>query len=105
MRLEQLVLDRVLVTPETLTRARLIQAETGERLDSVLTRLGMGAEQALAQAISDEKVLPAAAPADFPAEPILGDAISIRFLRDVKAVPIAASDDAVDVALIDPLDP
>ena len=29
----------------------------------------------------------------------------MRFLRDVKAVPIAANDDQVDVALIDPLDP
>src|ERR1700761_347667 len=101
MRLEQLILDRGLVAPETLTRARLVQAETGERLDSVLTRLGMVAEQALAKAISDETGRAIAPPSVFPAEPILGDAISIRFLRDVKAVPIAASDEAVDIALID----
>ena len=105
MRLEQLVLDRGLVAPETLSRARLVQQETGERLDSVMTRLGMIAEQALAKAISDETGLPIASTSDFPAEPILIDAISVRFLRDVKAVPLAATDEAVDVALIDPLDP
>lgn len=105
MKLEQLVLDRGLVAPETLSRARLVQAETGERLDSVMTRLGMIAEQALAKAISDETGLPIASTSDFPAEPVLGDAISPRFLRDVKAVPIAANDESVDVALIDPLDP
>ena len=105
MKLEQLVLERALVAPETLGRARLVQAETGERLDSVLTRLGMIAEQALANAIADETGLAIAASTDFPAEPVLADAISVRFLRDVKAVPIAESDGTVDVALIDPLDP
>jgi general secretion pathway protein E len=105
MRLEQLVLERGLVAPETLARARLVQAETGERLDSVLTRLGMVAEQALAGAIARETGLPIAATSDFPAEPVLADQVSVRFLRDVKAVPLAANDDRVDVALIDPLDP
>jgi general secretion pathway protein E len=105
MRLDQLVLERGLVAPETLARARLIQAETGERLDSVLTRLGMVAEQALAGAIAKETGLPLATTNDFPAEPILGDAVSVRFLRDVKAVPISENDNGVDVALIDPLDP
>jgi general secretion pathway protein E len=105
MKLEQLVLERGLVAPETLGRARLVQAETGERLDSVLTRLGMVAEQALANAIAKETGLAIAASTDFPAEPVLAEAISVRFLRDVRAVPIAESDGAVDVALIDPLDP
>ena len=105
MKLDQLVLERGLVAPETLGRARLVQAETGERLDSVLTRLGMVAEQALANAIASETGLSIAASTDFPTEPVLPDAISVRFLRDVRAVPIAESDGAVDVALIDPLDP
>src|SRR6185312_4205226 len=93
MRLEQLVLERGLVAPETLARARLVQAETGERLDSVLTRLGMIAEQTLAGALARETGLPMAATADFPAEPVLPEAVSVRFLRDIKAVPIAANDD------------
>src|ERR1700749_19153 len=104
MRLEQLGLDRGLVAPENLARARLVPQETRGRLDSVMTRLGMIAEQALAKAISDETGLPIASTSDFPAEPILIDAISVRFLRDVKAVPLAATDEAVDVALVDPLD-
>ena len=93
------------MTPEALVRARLVQAETGERLDSVLTRLGMVAEQALAGALAKETGLAIAATGDFPAEPVLADAVSVRFLRDVKAVPIAESNGSVDVALIDPLDP
>ena len=45
--LDQLVLDRELVSPETLARARAVQSETGERLDAVLTRLGLISEIAL----------------------------------------------------------
>src|SRR6201999_4227970 len=105
MKLEQLVLERGLVAPETLARARLVQAETGERLDSVLPRLGMIAEQALAGAIAAETGFPIAATDDFPQEPVLPEAISVRFLRDIKAVPLAEQDGTVDVALMDPLDP
>ena len=105
MRLEQLVLDQGLVAPETLARAQLVQAETGERLDSVLTRLGMIAEQTLANALARETGLPLADSEDFPAEPVLAGALPIRFLRDAKALPIAERQDGVDVALIDPLDP
>jgi general secretion pathway protein E len=105
MRLEELVIERGLVAPDTLARARLVQSETGERLDSVLTRLGMIAEQALASTIASETGLKVAATGDFPSEPIAPDAISVRFLRDVKAVPLAQKDDAIEVAFIDPLDP
>jgi general secretion pathway protein E len=105
MRLDQLVLERGLVGPDTLARARLVQAETGERLDSVLTRLGMVAEQALAEAIARETGFPVVAAADFPQEPVGVDSISVRFLRDLKAIPLSESDRALDVAFVDPLDP
>lgn len=105
MRLEDLVLERGLIGPETLARARLVQSETGERLDSVLTRLGMIAEQALASTIATETGLQIAATSDFPTEPVATEGISVRFLRDVKAVPLAQRDNVIDVAFIDPLDP
>jgi general secretion pathway protein E len=105
MRLDQLVLERGLVAPETFARARLVQEETGERLDAVLTRLGLIAEQTLANTIADATGLPIATAQDFPPEPVEDDAISPRFLRDVRAVPLAKTDDELKVALIDPLDP
>ena len=105
MRLDQLVLDRGLVAPETFARARLVQEETGERLDAVLTRLGLVAEQTLANTIADATGLPVAKAEDFPAEPVASDLIAPRFLRDVRAIPLFQSDDEIKVALIDPLDP
>jgi len=105
MRLDQLVLDRGLVAPETFARARLVQEETGERLDAVLTRLGLVAEQTLANTIADATGLPVATTEDFPAEPVALDLISPRFLRDVRAVPLSQTDTELRVALINPLDP
>ncbi|MBV9063729.1 MAG: type II secretion system protein GspE, partial [Alphaproteobacteria bacterium] len=81
--LDQLVLERGLVAPETFSRARLVQEETGERLDAVLTRLGLVAEQTLAHTIADELGLPIATSEDFPQEPVALDQVSTRFLRDV----------------------
>jgi general secretion pathway protein E len=103
--LEELVLERGLVAPETFARARLVQEETGERLDAVLTRLGLIAEQTLASTISEATGYPIAASADFPQEPVAADLISTRFLRDVKAVPMAQTDSELRIALTNPLDP
>ena len=103
--LDTLVLDRRLVSPETLARARLVQTQTGERIDSVLTRLGFVSEQALADAIAGATGLPVASIGDYPPVPVAGASVSARFLRDAKALPIGESADAVSVALVDPLDP
>jgi general secretion pathway protein E len=103
--LAELVLERGLIAAETLSRARTVQAETGERLDAVLTRLGLVSEAALAQAISKATGYKLATAEDFPAEAIKLDTLSPRFLRDVKAVPLRASEHDVEVAFVDPLDP
>jgi general secretion pathway protein E len=105
MQLDQLVLERGLVAPETFARARLVQEETGERLDAVLTRLGLVAEQILASTIAEATGFPIAAAADFPQEPVASELLSPRFLRDVKAVPLTATEQELRVALINPLDP
>src|SRR3954452_19535141 len=103
--LDQLVLGRGLLTAETFARAQLVQQETGERLDAVLTRLGLISEQALANTIADETGYPIASAEDFPQEPVALDFISTRFLRDVRAVPLEQTDSELRVALTDPLDP
>ncbi|HEY5046420.1 MAG TPA: ATPase, T2SS/T4P/T4SS family [Rhizomicrobium sp.] len=102
--LAELVLERGLVPAETLNRARTVQAETGERFDAVLTRLGLISEASLAQAIAGATGLKLAAADDFPREPVEPDAISPRFLRDARAVPLSATDREVEVAFVDPLD-
>ena len=77
--LSQLVIDRRLAPAETLARAALVQSETGEPLDAVLTRLGMVSERALALAIADATGLRIAAATDFPAQPIASDRLSAEY--------------------------
>ena len=103
--LGRLVIERGLAPLETLSRARLIQGETGERLDAVLTRLGMVSEQALAEAIAQAAGLPLVGPEAFPADPIAADRLSPRFLRDVKAAPLRQTEQGLLTAFADPLDP
>ncbi len=103
--LGQLVIERRLAPAETLARAALVQSETGEPLDAVLTRLGMVSERALAEAIAGATGLRIASAADFPAEPIAADRVSPGFLRDVRALPLKLTDRGVEVAFVDPLAP
>jgi general secretion pathway protein E len=103
--LEALVELRGLVAPETLARARIVQAETGERFHSVLTRLGLVSEQALAQLIAEAAGLPIATAGDYPALPLATERVSERFLREFKAVLLRETDSGFDIALVDPLDP
>ena len=103
--LDRLVVERGLAPAETLARASLVQAETGEPLDTVLTRLGLVSEKALAAAIAEAAGLRIAQASDFPAEPIASERLSSRFLRDIRAVPLRETDTAVEVAFVDPLRP
>jgi general secretion pathway protein E len=86
--LDQLVVEQGLAPAETLARARLVQSETGEPLDKVLTRLGLVSEEALTAAIARAMGLRIAGAGDYPAEPLASDRISPRFLRDARAVSI-----------------
>jgi len=101
--LERLVLERELAPAETLARAALVQTETGEPFDRVLTRLGLLSEDALARAIAEATGFRIATADDFPAEPVAPDRLSSRFLRAARAAPLRESAAAVEVAFVDPL--
>ena len=101
--LDRLVLERGLVSAETLSRAQLVQSETGEPLDAVLTRLGLVSEQALAGALAAAAGLRIAAAADFPAEPVAGGRLSARFMREARAIPLRETEAGFEVAFVNPL--
>ena len=102
--LETLIAAQRLISADALARARLVQAETGERLDSVLTRLGLIPERDLADALARAAELQVIEADAFPAAPVAGDRLAPRFLRDVRAVPLAEDDGQAEVAVVNPLD-
>ncbi len=104
--LEALLLAQRRLAPEALDRARRLQAESGERLDTVLTRLGILSEAALAEALAEALGLPLLGAAALPRGPVLADRLSPRFLRHHRVLPVAEeADGALLLAIADPLDP
>ncbi len=102
--LRRVVAERGLVATETLARALLVQEESGERLDAVLTRLGLVSEQALAETLAQAAGVKLATPEDFPSEAVAREAVSPRFLREIRAVPLKLDASSAEVAFVDPLD-
>ena len=84
-------------------RAFRLQANGQERLEQILTTLGLVHEKDVARAVAAELGLPLAAPADYPDAVVL-DAASPKFLRQARVLPLAETADSVIVAMADPLD-
>ncbi|MBV9551833.1 MAG: type II/IV secretion system protein [Alphaproteobacteria bacterium] len=103
-RLAAALVTRGLVDQRALDRARRGAAETGGRLDQVLTQLGLVSERALAEAVAQLVNAPLVAPSDYPAEPLFAEQLKPQFLRRARALPVAAEDDLVVLAMADPLD-
>lgn len=93
-----------LLQPDALSRAQAVQLETGEPLESVVTRLGLASEQALAHAFAKESRLPLISGSDFPAARIEGEIPSAAFLREMRALPVAMEGGRLRLALANPFD-
>ncbi len=100
----------------TLDRARRVAAETGGRLDRILTQLGIVSERALAEALARLLAIALVSAPQYPEAPLFVDRLKAKFLRRARAMPIAAGeffdnalgdaicDDPVTLAMADPLD-
>jgi general secretion pathway protein E len=98
------LVDSGAIDRRTLDRARRVAAETGARLDQVLTQLGLVSDRGLAEALAQLIAAPLVGTADYPDAPLFHDRLKPKFLRRVRALPIAAWDDRATLAMADPLD-
>ena len=103
--LMELIRTRRLLSSEAIARAELVQAQTGESLEAIVTRLGLISEQALAAELARALKLPLLDTDDFPPEQVEGRQLSADFLHDRRIVPVAADAESVTVAAVNPLDP
>ena len=95
---------RALIAPDALQRAETVASETGERIDAVVTRLGLLSEQALAEGFASKTGLPLLSTADFPRTALGGGDPSAAFLREMRALPVAMDKGRLTVALANPAD-
>jgi general secretion pathway protein E len=99
-----LLLDQGKLEAAALKRAERAQAESGERLDRVLTRLGLVGERDMAEALAQQLNIPLAAAADYPELPLLDGVLPVRFLKSSHVLPLAESAEEITLAMADPLD-
>ena len=103
-RLGPALIDSGAIDQRTLERARRVAAETGGRLDRVLTQLGLISERGLAETLAQLVSAPLVTPADYPDEALFVDRLRPKFLRKAHTMPIAESGERAVLAMVDPLD-
>ncbi len=87
-----------------LSRARRIQESSAERLNAALTKLALVTERDMAVAIASvlgERLL---GEDDYPAESVTEQPLGLRFLKEMRVVPIADAEGRVVLAMADPFD-
>ncbi len=87
-----------------LDRARRVQEETGDRLDHILTKIGLVSEKDMAEAFAEGLALPLVAASDFPGEAVRPEQVSASFLKASRVLPLAETGEGLALAMADPLD-
>jgi len=103
--LERLLLDRGLIAPEDLDRARSVQAEKGRTLADAIRSLGLVPETDLSRAVAEAVGLPwigEVRPGEIP--DAWTRAVPIPFARGHRLLPVGEDGDRIVVALVDPDD-
>jgi general secretion pathway protein E len=102
------VVDRLLQTRKLdaggLERVRRVRVDGGERLYTLVIKLGLVAERDVAEALSAVLQLPLVTAADFPKEAVVNGGLSPRFLKEARVLPLAETDDGIILAMADPVD-
>ena len=80
-RIGELLFERSKLETSHLQRALRLQQDSGERLGSLLVRLGMIGERDLAEALAAQLDLEVARPEQYPASPLLGGEVAPEFLQ------------------------
>lgn len=99
-----LKLVRGMLSADAAARAEAVRQETGEPIESVVTRLGLLSEQALADAFARVAGLRQISAAEFPRARVGDAAPSAAFLREMRAVPLARDGDRLTIAVANPFD-
>ena len=103
MDLGELLVKRDKVSSQNLSRARIWQRESGEKLPKLLILLGMVNEQDMAEVLAEHYKLPLVKANKYPTEPALEhEEIPPRFLLRAQVMPIYVEEDYIVLAMADP---
>ncbi len=100
----QVFLERGLIDEEELRTALNLQADSREKLGKLLVDLGYVSERDCLAVVSEHLEIPAMSAADYPPVPVIENLLTFRFMKQCKFVPIALENNALTLAMTDPLD-
>jgi len=103
-RIGEILIERGKLDPANLERALRLQADSGERLGSLLVTLGLCAQRDVAEALSLQLALPLVDVNGYPEFPILEERVSARFMREARALPVREDEAELALAMADPTD-
>jgi general secretion pathway protein E len=104
MRLGEALIERRLITQDDLERALELQKERGEKLGRILVDLGFVALRDVLGVLSEQLQVPLVAIDAPPAVTPETEALSARFLRQFRCLPLAMEGTSLHLAMADPLD-
>ncbi len=104
MRLGEILIERRLLSEDDLERALELQRERGDKLGKILVDLGFVAHREVLSALSAQLDVPLITLDGPPAASPEIEALSPRFLRQFRCLPVALHDHTVTLAMADPLD-
>ena len=104
MRLGEILIERKLISEEDLERALELQKERGDKIGKTLVDMGFVAMRDVLAALADQLGVPLVAIEGPPSVSTETEALSPRFLRQSRCLPVGRDDHTVTLALADPLD-
>ncbi len=104
MRLGEILIERKLISAEDLERALELQKERGDKIGKTLVDMGFVAMRDVLAALAEQWDVPLVAIEGPPAVSPETEALSPRFLRQYRCLPVSRDDHTVTLAMADPLD-
>lgn len=98
------LVDRGLITAESLDRLNHIATQTQTPISAAMTRLGIVSESDLARAFSEFLQIPLASRGELPDKPPIVADINAQYLRSKRVLPLREHPDCIDLAMADPCD-
>ena len=105
MRLGEILIERGKLDFANLERAlRVQETNKQERIGAILTRTGFAAERDVVEALAIQMNLPVVPLASYPELPILEERVSVRFIKESRALPLLEDEAQLVLAMVDPAD-
>ena len=105
MRLGEILIERGKLDLANLERAlRVQETNKQERIGAILARTGFAAERDVIEALSLQMDVPVVPLTSYPELPILEERVSVRFIKESRALPLLEDESQLVLAMVDPAD-